>query len=152
MHGAGPEHRRAWPAQHFDLPGLLVIELEHLIEIAEAHGPDRQAVFGDQEGSAGTGTGEHRRADCGQAFGAAATLDVDPGNAVEHVGLMFGAHVGDGLVVDARDAGRRREGGSSVTRGRHDDVLRPGLLHCFDYRVVGLVSRTCRDRQQREQS
>ena len=39
----------------------------------------------------------------------------------------------------------------AVARGRHDDVLRPGLtMVCA--RVGGLVSRTRRERQQREQS
>ena len=79
------------PRKHFDLAGLLVVELEHLVEIAEADRADRQAVFRHQERAAGAGAREHRRADGGQALGATAALDVDAGAAVERVRLMFGA-------------------------------------------------------------
>ena len=48
--------------------GLLVVELEHLVEIAEAGRADGQAVLRDEERAAGARAGEHGRADGAEAL------------------------------------------------------------------------------------
>ena len=109
VHGAGAIHGRSRAAQHLDGAGLLVVDLEHLVEVAEADRPDGQIVFGDEECAAAARAGQHRRADAAQALCAAASLNVDAGDFVERLGLMFGARVRRALTVDARHAGRRSE-------------------------------------------
>src|SRR5262245_45418915 len=91
VNGAGAVHGRTRPAQYLDGAGLLIVELEHLVEIAEPDRADWQVVFRDQEGAAGPGTGEHRRTDATQALGSAAALYVDAGNLVQCLGLVLRA-------------------------------------------------------------
>ena len=83
-------HGRARPAQHFDRLRLSGVHFEQFVDVAEAYGPQRKAIFQHQEGAAGTRAREHRRADRGEAFLAAAALDQHTGHAVQRFGRMGG--------------------------------------------------------------
>ena len=55
---------------------------------------------------------------------AAAVLDVDAGDAIEDLGLVLGAEIGDVVGADARDAGGRVQRIARSRGGRDDDVSR----------------------------
>ena len=134
VYGARAIHGRARPAQHFDGAGLFVVGLEHLVQVAEADRPNGQIVFRDEECATATRAGQHRGADAAQALGAAAALDVDAGDLVQRLGLMFGAEFGERFTIDLRHAGRC---GQRIARfaggGDHDgDFRRRSLEVAWD--------------------
>ena len=104
VHGIRAVERAAGAAQHLDRVGLLGVDLEHFVDVAEADWADRHAVLEEQERAAGAGARQHRRPDRGEALLAAAALDHRARHAVQHFGAVRRADERDGLGVDAADA------------------------------------------------
>jgi hypothetical protein len=49
VHRVGSVQGAAGAADHFDRVGLFRVDLEHLVDVAEAGRPDRNAVLEEQE-------------------------------------------------------------------------------------------------------
>jgi len=106
MHRARTVNDARRSAQHFDRARLLAVDLEQFVDVAEARGPDRNAVLEKQKHAAGTGAAQHGRADRGQAFLAAVALDHGAGRAIDDFAVMGRTDERDIAAAHQRDAAR----------------------------------------------
>ena len=79
VHGVGAPEGAARTAHDLDASGVLGVGIEHLVDVAEGVGANRNAVLGHEKSAASPGAGEHGRADRSQAFLAVVAIDVDAG-------------------------------------------------------------------------
>jgi hypothetical protein len=124
VHGIRAIQGRGGPADHFDRAGQFRQHLESFVDVAEASGPDGEAVLEEQEAAAGTRPRECRRADRRDAFLAIATGD--PGARDLRAGLVYmcGVQQFNPLCIEAGGVAGQFECRDRITGGGDEDFFR----------------------------
>ena len=110
-------------AHHLDAARNVVHRFHQRVDVGEARGAHRHAVFEIEERSGAGAAGQHGRANGRQVFGAAALLDAETGQAVQRLGRL---HRQDetGLVAgNPRNIADMRRAGCAEARGRDDKLV-----------------------------
>ena len=112
-------------AQHTNRRCVGQVDLEQVVDVAEARRPDRHPGFEIQQSAAATGAGQQRRTDRGQVLLAAAASDPGPGNSREQLRGVGGR---DGCQIVAVELGHGRRCRRIEIAARHFDPLQFGSI------------------------
>ena len=141
VHRVRAVQRAARAADHLGGGCLLAVDLEQLVDVAEADRPQRHAVFEEQEGAAGTRAGQHRRAQRGERLLAATALDQGARHAVDEFRVVGGAEQAAVVAADAREAAGKVEQTHRRAGCRDDDFRELGRGGCDREQAGGQQQR-----------
>ena len=82
MHGIGAVVSSGWATDDFDAGSVFTVGVEQLVDVTEARSAQRDTLFCQQEGTTGTGAGQHGGADGSVALLTSVAVDVHAGQTV----------------------------------------------------------------------